>query len=188
MGSGIRVGEIGDLVLRARGGDRAAWDALVRRFAGLVLWTAQSKGVRPADCDDVAQVTWLKLAQNLDRLDAPDAVGAWLHTTCEREALRHVARAARQVPTEDEVFDRIAADTDVEETAIRSIGDPRLRTAFAKMSERCQLLLSLLLFDVPYEEISAKASMPIGSIGPTRQRCLDKLRRLAGITIAADGS
>ena len=182
------MGVVGDLVIRARGGDRSAWDALVRRFAGLVLWTAQSKGVRPADCDDVAQVTWLKLAQNLDRLEVPDAVGGWLHTTCEREALRHVARAARQIPTEDEVFARIADDTDVEETAIRSIGDPSLRTAFSKLSERCQLLLRLLLFDTPYEEISERAEMPIGSIGPTRQRCLDKLRRFAGITVVADGS
>jgi RNA polymerase sigma factor (sigma-70 family) len=185
------VGEIGDLVVRARGGDRAAWDALVKRFGGLVLWTAQSKGVRPADCDDVAQVTWLKLAQNLDRIETPDAVGGWLHTTSEREALRHLARAARQVPTEDEVFDRIADDTDVAESAIRSIGDPHLRTAFRKLSERCQLLLQLLMYDAPYEEISARAEMPVGSIGPTRQRCLDKLRRLlaeAGIKIASDGS
>jgi RNA polymerase sigma factor (sigma-70 family) len=182
------VGEIGDLVIRARGGERAAWDALVKRFAGLVLWTAQSKGVRPADCDDVAQVTWLKLAQNLDRLETPDAVGGWLHTTCERESLRHLARSARQVPTDDEVFNRIPDETDVEETVIRSIGDPHLRTAFKKMSERCQLLLRLLLFDAPYEEISARAGMPVGSIGPTRQRCLEKLRQLAGIKVGSNGS
>ena len=86
------------------------------------------------------------------------------------------------------MFDRLADDTDVEETVIRSIGDPALRTAFAKLSERCQLLLRLLLFDATYEEISARVEMPIGSIGPTRQRCLEKLRRLARITMVADGS
>jgi RNA polymerase sigma factor (sigma-70 family) len=178
------VGEVGDLVMRARGGDRAAWNELVARFARLVLAVAQSHGVREADRDDVAQVTWLKLAQNLDRLHNPDAVGAWLATTCRNESLRLQVRAAREIPSEQEMFEQIVDDVDVEERVVRGLPDRVLASAFAQLSERCQLLLRLLLLERPYEEISTVMEMPIGSIGPTRQRCLGKLRQLlpAGIT------
>jgi RNA polymerase sigma factor (sigma-70 family) len=172
------VGEVGALVLRARRGDRAAWDVLVARYWRLVLAVAAQEGVREADREDVAQVTWLKLAQNLDRLENPDGVGAWLRTTCERESRRVRARAARQVPTEGELFDRIPDPVDVEEHVVRMIPDRTLKSALALLSERCQFLLRLLVFDVPYEEIGETMQMPIGSIGPTRQRCLDKLREL----------
>jgi RNA polymerase sigma factor (sigma-70 family) len=186
------MGETGDLVERARDGDREAWNTLVDRFARMVLAVAASNGVRPADRDDVAQVTWLKLAQNLDRIERPDAVGAWLAITCRNEALRVQARSAREIPVEDELFDRIADDTDVEEEALRSIPDRDLPAAFEKLSARCQTLLRMLLLERPYNEIAELMEMPIGAIGPTRQRCLDKLRRLlpnrSGITGASEDS
>ncbi len=186
------MGETGDLVERARDGDRDAWNELVDRFARMVLAVAASNGVRPADRDDVAQVTWLKLAQNLDRIERPDAVGAWLAMTCRHEALRVRARGAREIPVEDEAFARLADDTDVENEALRSIPDNELPAAFAKLSDRCQTLLRLLLLERPYGEISEILGMPIGGIGPTRSRCLDKLRRLlpnaSGITRSSKDS
>jgi RNA polymerase sigma factor (sigma-70 family) len=186
------MGETGDLVERARDGDREAWNELVDRYARTVLAIAASNGVRPADRDDVAQVTWLKLAQNLDRIEHPDAVGAWLAITCRNEALRVRARSAREIPVEDEHFDRIADDTDVEHEALRAIPDRELPVAFNKLSARCQTLLRLLLLERPYTEIAETLEMPVGAIGPTRQRCLDKLRRLlpkrTGITRASEDS
>jgi RNA polymerase sigma factor (sigma-70 family) len=186
------MGETGDLVERARDGDREAWNELVDRFARMVLAVAASNGVRPADRDDVAQVTWLKLAQNLDRIERPDAVGAWLAKTCRHEALRVRALSAREVPVEDDHFERLPDDTDVEDEALRSIPDREVPAAFAKLSERCQTLLRLLLLERPYNEISDILEMPIGAIGPTRARCLDKLRRLlpnrSGITGTSEDS
>jgi RNA polymerase sigma factor (sigma-70 family) len=186
------MGETGDLVERARDGDREAWNELVDRFARMVLAVAASNGVRPADRDDVAQVTWLKLAQNLDRIERPDAVGAWLGITCRNEALRVRALGAREIPVEDEYFDRLADDTDVEDEAMRSIPDRELPAAFSRLSERCQTLLRLLVLERPYTEIAETLDMPVGAIGPTRQRCLDKLRRLlpnrSGITGASEDS
>ncbi|MDA0185387.1 sigma-70 family RNA polymerase sigma factor [Solirubrobacter phytolaccae] len=186
------MGETGDLVERARDGDREAWNELVDRFARMVLSIAASNGVRPADRDDVTQVTWLKLAQNLDRIEHPDAVGAWLAITCRNEALRVRARSAREVPVEGEHFNHVADDVDVEDEALRSVPDESVSTAFAKLSERCQTLLRLLLLERPYTEISETLDMPVGAIGPTRSRCLGKLRQLlpkaSGITGAPEDS
>lgn len=186
------MGETGDLVERARDGDREAWNELVDRFARMVVAIAASNGVRPADRDDVAQVTWLKLAQNLDRIQRPDAVGTWLAITCRNEALRVRALSGREIPVEDEYFNPLADDTDVEDEALRSIPDATVSTAFGKLSARCQMLLRLLLLERPYNEISETLEMPVGAIGPTRQRCLGKLRdflpKASGITGAPEDS
>jgi RNA polymerase sigma factor (sigma-70 family) len=172
------MGEVGDLVASARRGDRGAWDELVARYSRLVLSVARTQGLRESDREDVGQVVWLKLAQNLDRLTNPDAVGAWLATTTRHESLRLGARGARELPSEGEVFDRIVDEQDVEESVLRAERDRELWGAFGRLSARCQSLLRLIVDDCPYEEISRTLAMPIGSIGPTRQRCLDKLRML----------
>jgi RNA polymerase sigma factor (sigma-70 family) len=181
------MGEIGDLVARARRGDRGAWDALVARYSRLVLSVARAHGLREADRDDVGQVVWLKLAQNLDRLTNPDAVGAWLATTSKRESLRLGTRGAREVPSEGELFDGIADQQDVEEIVLREERDRQLWGAFARLSERCQSLLRLIAEEWPYDEISRTLAMPVGSIGPTRQRCLDKLRALLPDSLRISG-
>src|SRR5262249_8629721 len=149
------MGEVGDLVERARAGDRRAWDELVDRFARMVLAVAASNGVRPADRDDVAQITWLKLAQHLDRIHTPGAVGAWLATTCRHEALRVRSRFVREIPTEAELFERVVDESDFENEVVRAIPDRSVTVAFAKLSARCQELLRLLLLERPYDEIGA---------------------------------
>ena len=181
------MGEVGDLVARARRGDRGAWDALVARYSRLVLSVARAQGLREADREDVGQVVWLKLAQNLDRLTNPDAVGAWLATTSKRESLRLGARGAREVPSEGELFDGIADNQDVEETVLRNERDRELWAGFGRLSARCQSLLRLIAEEWPYEEISQTLAMPVGSIGPTRQRCLDKLRALIPEALRING-
>jgi len=176
------------LVRAAADGDQAAWDALVKRFGGLVWSIARSHRLGTADAADVSQTAWLRLVENLGRIRDPERVGAWLASTCRNECLRVIRRSGRQVPTD------IGADIDLEaeETAAPPVDaallagerDTELWRAFARISERCQVLLRLLITDPPpsYEEVGEILDMPVGSIGPTRARCLEHLRRTSGIT------
>jgi RNA polymerase sigma factor (sigma-70 family) len=176
------------LIHAAAAGDQAAWDEIVNRFSGLVWATARAHRLSRDDAADVAQTTWLRLVENLDRIREPEKVGAWLATTARHESLRVIRRGTREQPSDepdlfeapsDEMFDRLLVERE---------RDGALWRAFAKLSERCKTLLRLLVSDEEpsYEEIGAALGMPIGAIGPTRIRCLDKLRRmvdLAGLKI-----
>jgi RNA polymerase sigma factor (sigma-70 family) len=179
-----------DLVRDAALGDSASWDALVDRFTPL-LWSI-SRGFRldTADAADVIQTTWLRLLENVDRIKDPEHVGAWLATTARRECLRQLRRTGRVRPTEIE-------DLDAEDTTLPPVDtqllvaerDGELWQAFEQLPDRCRTLLRVLMTDPPpsYEEVSAALEMPVGSIGPTRGRCLDRLRTLLeGSSITAD--
>jgi len=183
--------DVGSLVVRARAGDRTAWDALVRRYLRMLLGIARSYGLDEAAAQDVVQVTWLQLAQRLDQLREPHAVGAWLATTARRESLRQRRAAARERPVEAELFHERAAPGRVDDRVMMAERDRALWSAFKEIGERCQLLLRLLLAELPYVEIAAALEMPVGSIGPTRQRCLAALRKkvtAAGIEAAPEDS
>jgi RNA polymerase sigma factor (sigma-70 family) len=179
----------GELLRAASSGDEAAWSALVDRFAGLLWATARAHRLSAAESADVIQTTWLRLVENLDRIQDPDSIGAWLATTARRECLRHIRLRTREVSTDEEaVFDRSSHEP-VETRLITHERDTALQRALAAISESCQALLRLLSAPDPpsYEEIGAALGMPIGAIGPTRSRCLDKLRRrpeLAGLELA----
>jgi RNA polymerase sigma factor (sigma-70 family) len=127
--------------------------------------------------------------ENLSRIREPEGLGAWLATTARRESLRHVRLHARELPTDE--IDALDApeDTVAGERAMLEERDAGLWRAFGKLSERCQALLRLLVSeDEPsYETIGAALGMPIGAIGPTRQRCLEKLRVLTGRDPAFQG-
>jgi RNA polymerase sigma factor (sigma-70 family) len=127
----------------------------------------------------VAQTTWLRLVENLDRIQDPERLGGWLATTARRECLRHIRLHGREVMVEDDtMFESPAAET-VESNLIVRERDDALRRAFARISERCQALLRMLAApeSPSYEDVSAALGMPIGAIGPTRARCLEKLKR-----------
>ncbi len=184
------MSEVAELVRAAAEGDQAAWNGLVDRYNGLVWSVARSHRLAAADASDVVQTTWLRLVENLGRLQDPERVGAWLATTARRECLRTLRHSARLLPTEelpDEGVDaRLDAALLVEER------DRALWQAFGGLSDRCQALLRILVADPPpsYEDIGAALDMPIGSIGPTRQRCLERLRGLAegeGVTATDRG-
>ena len=171
-----------DLVRRAGTGDRLAWEDLVDAFAGLIWAIARNHRLSDGDAADVSQTTWLRLLENIDRLVDPSRVGAWLATTARRECLRVLGLANRHVLVDDEA--RLdapdAAAPDVDAGLLLAEREEAVRVAFEQLPERCQRLLRLLMLDPPpsYEELSAALGVPIGSIGPTRGRCLKKLRDL----------
>src|SRR5580693_3914756 len=100
-GTGMEDEDTGWLVTAAADGDKAAWDALVQRFSGLVWSITRAYRLSRADAADVSQTTWLRLAEHIDKIDNPDRVGAWLATAARRECLQHIRTSARTVPTED---------------------------------------------------------------------------------------
>jgi RNA polymerase sigma factor (sigma-70 family) len=184
--------EVAAVVRAAAGGDEAAWGWLVDRFGGLVWAIARAHRFNDTDAADVAQTTWLRLIEHLDRIRDPERVGAWIATTARRECLRTLRGSSRQVPVGDdellEVDDPHAPTPDTR--LVDAERHAALWRAINTLPTRCRQLLRVLLADPPpsYEEVSAALDMPIGSIGPTRGRCLERLRHspvLAGINADA---
>jgi RNA polymerase sigma factor (sigma-70 family) len=170
---------IATLLGRASDGDQWAWNAIVARFERLVWATARAHRLATSDAADVCQTTWLRLVENLDRIRDPDRLGAWLVTTARRECLRMIRLRGRELATDETApFDRPEDDLVSEQVMTRERDNALLR-ALAALDERCRMLLTLLsAIDPPsYDQIGSALGMPVGAIGPTRARCLDKLRR-----------
>jgi RNA polymerase sigma factor (sigma-70 family) len=170
-----------DLVMRARNGDQQAWDALVERYAPLIWSICRRYRLGGADADDVGQTVWLHLLDQLDRLRDPAALAGWLATTTRRECLwvrrtAHRLHASGPVPDIDDIPDEHAPIA--EDELLTAERHAALREALTCLPPRCQQLMALLLEDPPppYAQISARLGIPAGSIGPTRARCLNKLR------------
>lgn len=167
------------LVEHAAAGDEHAWQGLVDEFGGLVWAVTRAHRLGDADAGDVTQTTWLRLVEHLSLLKDPERVGAWLATTARHECLGVLRRSARLVAHGDDLPEP-ADDAPTHDTALLTQErDATLWRAFAHLSERDRALLRMLMADpVPsYEEIGAALGMPIGSIGPTRARALQRLRR-----------
>lgn len=183
MGDGVAA-----LVVAAAGGSAVAWDALVDRYSGLVWAVARAHRLERQDAADVAQTTWLRLVEHLDEIRDPSRVGSWLATTAARESLRVLRRRGREEVTDatDEVGPLAAEPSwaaseelsGPERAVLDDERDREVRDALAAIPERCRRLLLLLAADPPpsYAEIGAALDMPVGSIGPTRARCLACLR------------
>jgi RNA polymerase sigma factor (sigma-70 family) len=178
---------VAGLVRSAAGGDASAWRALVARFSGLIWSVVRAYRLRNADAADVFQTTWLRLAEYLDRIDNPARVGAWLATTARRESLRVARAGARTVPTGEldlaavgEADERSPerAVLEREQEALDARRAQLVWAEFQELSDRCQQLLRVLMAVPPpsYVEVAAALDMPVGSIGPTRGRCLRQLR------------
>jgi RNA polymerase sigma factor (sigma-70 family) len=177
---------ITDLVSRARNGDKQAWDALVERYAPLIWSICRKYELRGADAEDVGQSVWLHLVDHLDRVRDPAALPGWLATTTRRECARVLRAAwgphdAGQVPSTENTPDEQVATP--EEELLAAERHAAVREALMGLPPCCQQLIALLIEDlpVPYVEISARLGIPVGSIGPHRRRCLDKLRRAPAI-------
>ena len=170
------------LVARVGDGDQEAWDELIERYAPLVWSICVRHQLSRPDIDDVGQSVWLLLVEQIGNLREPAALPGWLATTTRRECLR-VLRAARRhdhagLPPEDQMPPD-TPDSMIEQEIIKAERDAALRAAFAELRPVCHELLSMLIGDpVPaYAEVSVRLGMAIGSIGPTRARCLERLRR-----------
>ena len=175
------------LVTRARNGERQAWDALVERYAPLIWSICRRHRLEPADAEDAAQNVWLKLVDHLDSLRVPAALPAWLATTTRRECGRILRTARRPCDAGHALAAGVIPDNHAqaaEQDLLAAERDAALREAFGQLPPGCQQLLALLIHDpaLSYAEISARLGIPAGSIGPSRRRCLDKLRRHPAIT------
>jgi RNA polymerase sigma factor (sigma-70 family) len=182
---------VGGVLAAAATGDRVAWNALVERFSGLVWAVARAHRLDPADAEDVYQTTWLRLTEHIGRIKDPDRLGGWLATTARREALRTLRARRRVLPVDDLDLAGGPADAatpesvvlEAEDAADRADRARRVWSAFEALPERCRRLLRVLMAAPPpsYAEVSAALGMAIGSIGPTKARCLAQLRgRLTG--------
>ena len=178
------------LVRRCRAGEAAAWAALVRRYQRLVRAVVMRAGFDEHAAADVFQTVFTRLYEQLPRLTQPERLQAWIVTTAKREALRARERARRTVSlTRDDgdegpgLEDGLVDEAPLAEEALSELQQlNRLRQGLDRLDARCRDLLTLLFADdddhLPYDEIGRRMGMPPGSIGPTRARCLGKLRKL----------
>jgi RNA polymerase sigma factor (sigma-70 family) len=174
--------DIAGLVRGAAAGDRQAWERLVNQYSRLIWSITGEFRLSESDAADVAQVTWLRLLEHIDRIQYPDRVGSWLAATSRNECLRSLAAHKKVVlrPDDEELSDAVAHEPEID---ARLLADERaqvVRDALSRLPGRWQRLLEMLMADPPasYAEISDQLDLPIGSIGPTRGRCLARLRVL----------
>jgi RNA polymerase sigma factor (sigma-70 family) len=174
--------DVAQLVRRATEGDRGAWERLVDKYARLIWAITRDFRLSESDAADVAQATWLRLLEHIDRIEYPERVGSWLAATARNECLRSLAARKRVVLAHDEVtFEGVAASgPDVDEGLLAAERAEVVREALTKLPHRWQRMLELLMADPPvsYAEISDQLGLPVGSIGPTRRRCLARLQVL----------
>jgi RNA polymerase sigma factor (sigma-70 family) len=170
------------LVTSARAGDNEAWDALVERYAPLIWSICRRYRLTDADAADVGQNVWLYLVGQLDKLRDPAALAGWLVTATRRECGRAL-RTARGLQAAGHELDlETIPDKEAvtaEEGLLAAERHAALREALTRLPPCYQQLLTFLVADPPvsYAQISIRLGIPVGAIGPTRGRCLDKLRR-----------
>jgi RNA polymerase sigma factor (sigma-70 family) len=168
------------LVAAAAAGKPFAWKQLIDRYAVLIRTVCRSHRLCDADADDVAQLTWMRAVEHIGRLRDPDRFGAWVGTTARHECLAVLRGRKRVVPTSDEIAQPLfAAHVDPDETELAAERRDAVRRALGALPPRQQTLLRLLHADSEpsYDEIGSALGMPVGSIGPTRGRALERLRR-----------
>jgi RNA polymerase sigma factor (sigma-70 family) len=176
-----RRAHIADLVAAARGGDDGALGQIVTELSPMLWHVARAVGLDVEDAEDVLQTVWTRLVAHLDGIHDSTALIGWLVVTTRREAWRVHAVARKQLPTDQEWLSELPDHAPGSEELIMMDDERRaLWEAIGKLSRRCQELLRIVAF-VPrpdYQALAAQLGMPTGSIGPTRGRCLAKLRTL----------
>jgi RNA polymerase sigma factor (sigma-70 family) len=164
----------------ARLGDQTAWDALVGEFNGLVWSIARSYRLEMAQANDAVQMTWLRLVENLNRIKDPERLAGWLATTARRECLQLIRKSARERPASDDetLLDVADPAPPLDAALLLDERDGALWRAFRLLGEKCQQLLRVLMATPPpsYQDVSAALDIAVGTIGPSRQRCLKQLR------------
>lgn len=172
------MGAPNDAVLleRCRRGDEEAWRLLVERYAALILSIPRRYGLRSSQADDVFGDVCVALVRSLSQIRDPQSLPMWLIRTATRATWENSRRTPLQVP---EGLPELTGGAPPEEFALRIEEEQMVRQALDQIPERCRNLLRLLYFAAPplnYDEVAERLGMPRGSLGPTRQRCLDKMR------------
>jgi len=175
---------LGELITAAVAGNQRAWAALYERYAPLVSAVCRRYRLAPSDVDDVNQVVWMRLVQNLGRLREPRALPGWIVTTGKHEALRVLELRRRTDPADPMIDSRFdagpaaAGAAEVDENLHRYEQRQAVHDGLRQLRPEHRQLLLMLTADpqIPYQEISRRLGIPTGSIGPTRARCLRKLR------------
>jgi RNA polymerase sigma factor (sigma-70 family) len=181
------------LVTEARDGSQLAWNAIVDRYAPLVWSIGRRHDLGRPDIDDVGQSVWLKLVEHLADIRDPAALPGWIATTTRNECLRvlRTSRSREQAEHRAEPEEPFAEGgyAEIEQELERVQRQAALRSAFRELRPRCQELLSQLFKEQrpAYREISATLGMKIGSIGPSRERCLSELRRCPALAVLIEG-
>jgi RNA polymerase sigma factor (sigma-70 family) len=172
------------LLQACRDGDESAWEALVERYQRLVFSVPRRAGLSPEAAADVFQAVFATLVEHIDRIEQPERLSAWLVTTARRESWR-VNRKEQSSQAASSDDDELERQTDryllPDEVLVRLELQHEVRAALDRLDKRCRDLLLLLYYrpePAPYTEIAATLQTPEGSIGPTRARCLQKMRRL----------
>jgi RNA polymerase sigma factor (sigma-70 family) len=172
--------DIAELVRRAADGDWWAWERLIEQYSRLIWATAHNFKLAESDAADVVQATWLRLLENIHRLEYPERVGSWLAATARHECLRSLTAGKRIVLAPDDTpLDSVALhEPEIDERLLAEERAQTVREALSRLPWRWRRLLELLMADPPasYAEISDQLGLPVGSIGPTRGRCLERLR------------
>jgi len=172
------------LLRSAADGDRQAWDRLVDRYADLVWSICRKLGMNSEDAADAVQLTWLALLENLDRIREPERLAGWLAITCRRQCLSLIRRSRPTVSVEDDLMERLLSHGSAADEAVLTAEQFALVwQAFRQLSELCQRVLRALVVEAEdgppsYRVVAANLQMPVGSLGPTRARCLGQLRKL----------
>jgi RNA polymerase sigma factor (sigma-70 family) len=174
------VTDVAQVVRCAAAGDAAAWDRLMAQYGRLIWSITRDFKLAESDASDVVQTTWLRLVEHIGRLEHPERVGAWLATTARNECLRNLAARRRLVLVgEDHGFELVATHEEpVDEALLAAERARTVREALKSLPYHWQRLMELLMAEQPYTVIADRLSLPVGSIGPTRGRCLDRLRVL----------
>jgi RNA polymerase sigma factor (sigma-70 family) len=167
------------LVRAAAAGDQAAMTRLVARYDRVLRGVARSYRLSPWDTDDVIQATWLQFIQHGRELREPAAVSGWLATTARRQSLRVLQRHVREDLTDDPARGERSGHAEPEHEIVAAERQVVLHRALSELPERQRRLMRVLTAnpELSYEQVARQLSMPIGSIGPTRGRSLDRLRR-----------
>lgn len=170
-----------ELVSLCLKGDGQAWASLITRYRRLIYSIPVRFSFSPADSSDVFQDVCLKLLEHLQDLKDESKVSAWLITTTTRQCIHTKSMKYRTTGTDEEMDEPADPSENLEEVRIQAEQQQTVRDAVEQLPGRCKALIEMLYFDpraLNYEEISATLGMPVASIGPTRARCLDKLRTL----------
>ena len=179
MASPDTTTDLGELVRRAAAGEQPAWDGIVDRFTPLLWSIGRAHRLDRESAADVVQMTWLRLLENLPRIHTPEALPGWLATTARHECLAVLRRTGRELPGWDVDLDRQeTVSDDIDALLLADERNTTLWRCFNELSERCRRLLRVVVTveKVSYSEVSEALGLPVGSIGPTRMRCLDRLR------------